>query len=313
MTYIVKASEGSMRDAQSLLDQIISFSGQEVADEDVRDVLGFIPSEILDRTLDALAVRDSKALLENIGLVVDQGLNIQQYVREFIARIRDLLVLKLGLEEKVLGSAEEKRALASRADAFSEQDLIRFFDMLLRLENELRWTSQARFHLEVGFIKLAKVGHVRDIEEVIREVKGSATPPPKRAPEPERAPQQQPGEGQESFSFADIFNRRIEEKSAITAVYVQKAERVERAGDIVQIVVTSPTQLSLLQSKEHKTVLDTAASELVGKAVSVSLIMKDQQQKDGTAVESVKNEPLVKRFLEVFRGDLAQVKPAKGE
>ncbi|PYS39347.1 MAG: hypothetical protein DMG14_14280 [Acidobacteria bacterium] len=105
----------------------------------------------------------------------------------------------------------------------------------------------------------------------------------------------------------------IEEKSAITAVYVQKAERVERAGDIVQIVVTSPTQLSLLQSKEHKTVLDTAASELVGKAVSVSLIMKDQQQKDGTAVESVKNEPLVKRFLEVFRGDLAQVKPAKGE
>jgi len=313
LTYIVKASEGSMRDAQSLLDQIISFSGQEVADEDVRDVLGFIPSEILDRTLDALAVRDSKALLENIGLVVDQGLNIQQYVREFIARIRDLLVLKLGLEEKVLGSAEEKRALASRADAFSEQDLIRFFDMLLRLENELRWTSQARFHLEVGFIKLAKVGHVRDIEEVIREVKGSATPPPKRAPEPERAPQQQPGEGQESFSFADIFNRRIEEKSAITAVYVQKAERVERAGDIVQIVVTSPTQLSLLQSKEHKTVLDTAASELVGKAVSVSLIMKDQQQKDGTAVESVKNEPLVKRFLEVFRGDLAQVKPAKGE
>jgi DNA polymerase-3 subunit gamma/tau len=326
LTYIVKASEGSMRDAQSLLDQIISFSGQDVVDENVRDVLGFIPSEILDRTLDALAARDSKALLENIGLIVDQGLNIQQYVREFIARIRDLLVLKLGLEEKILGSAEEKRALASRADGFSEQDLIRFFDMLLRLENELRWTSQARFHLEVGFIKLAKVGHVRDIEEVLREVKGGVMPPPKRAPEPEPAEQQKPAEeptpkisreslaeGGQSFSFADIFNRRVEEKSATTAVYVQKAERVERAGDAVQIVLTSPTQLSLLQSKEHKTILDTAASELVGKAVSVSLIMKDQQQKDGTAVENVKNEPLVKRFLEVFRGDLAQVKPAKGE
>src|SRR5437764_3642035 len=233
LSYIVKASEGSMRDAQSLLDQIISFSGQQVVDEDVRDVLGFIPSEILQRTMQALAARDSKSLLETAGIVVDQGLNLQQYVREFIGRIRDLLVVKLGLVEKILGSAEEKRALAALADSFSEQDLIRFFDMLLRLENELRWTSQPRFHLEVGFIKLAKVGHVRDIEEVIREVKGSATPPPKRAPEPERAPQQQPGEGQESFSFADIFNRRIEEKSAITAVYVQKAERVERAGDIV--------------------------------------------------------------------------------
>src|SRR5499433_4061618 len=144
LTYIVRASEGSMRDAQSLLDQIISFSGQEVVDEDVRDVLGFIPSEILDRTLDALAGRDSKGLLENVGLVVDQGLNILQYVREFIGRIRDLLVLKLGLDEKVIGSAEEKRALAARTETFSEQDLIRFFDMALRIESELRWTAQAR-------------------------------------------------------------------------------------------------------------------------------------------------------------------------
>src|SRR6185295_18844310 len=139
--YIVKAAEGSMRDAQSLLDQIISFSGQDVVDEDVRDVLGFIPSEILDRTLDGLAERDCKALLENVGIVIDQGLNVQQYVREFIGRIRDLLVLKLGLEENIPGSAEEKRALAGRASAFSEQDLIRFFDMLLRIENDLRWTS----------------------------------------------------------------------------------------------------------------------------------------------------------------------------
>src|SRR5216117_544419 len=124
LSYIVKASEGSMRDAQSLLDQIISFSGQEVVDEDVRDVLGFIPSEILDRTLDALSDRDSKALLENIGIVIDQGLNLQQYVREFIGRIRDLLVLRLGLADKILGSPEEKRSLASRAERFSEQDLI---------------------------------------------------------------------------------------------------------------------------------------------------------------------------------------------
>src|SRR2546423_1457787 len=136
LAYIVKAAEGSMRDAQSLLDQIISFSGQQVVDDDVRDVLGFIPTEILDRTLDALAERDSRALLENIGIVIDQGLNVQQYVREFIGRVRDLLVLKLGLQDKVIGSAEEKRALSERASSFSEQDLIRFFDMLLRIENE---------------------------------------------------------------------------------------------------------------------------------------------------------------------------------
>src|SRR5439155_27019915 len=102
LNYIVKACEGSMRDAQWLLDQVISFSGQEVIDADVRDVLGFIPGEILDRTLQALAEHDSKALITNIGQVIDQGLNLQQYLREFIGRIRDMLLLKLGLEEMVL-------------------------------------------------------------------------------------------------------------------------------------------------------------------------------------------------------------------
>ena len=196
LSYIVKASEGSMRDAQSLLDQIISFSGQDVVDEDVRDVLGFIPSEILDRTSEGLANRDSRALLENIAIVVDQGLNLQQFVREFIGRVRDLLMIKLGLEDKVIGGADERRALSEQAKAFSEQDLIRFFDLLLRIESELRWTSQARFHLEVGFVKLAKIGYVRDIEDVLREVKGGqpATPivsaplPPRKAAPARRFP-----------------------------------------------------------------------------------------------------------------------------
>ena len=340
LSYIVKASEGSMRDAQSLLDQIISFSGQQVVDEDVRDVLGFIPSEILDRTLQALAIQDSKTLLETAGIVVDQGLNLQQYVREFIGRIRDLLVVKLGLVEKILGSAEEKRALANLAESFSEQDLIRFFDMLLRLENELRWTSQPRFHLEVGLVKLAKVGHVREIEEVLREMKGTGNAPapsrpsappkaaePAKRPEPARAeppqkkpaasaPQQNPAPPAEApgeITFKDIFIRRVEDKLATTAVYLQKAERITRNDDRIEVVMPSGSALAMLQSKDHKAVLDSIGSELVGKPVSVSLIIKEQQGKDEGAPENAKNEPLVKKFLEVFRGDIAQIKPAKGE
>jgi DNA polymerase III subunit gamma/tau len=328
LSYIVKASEGSMRDAQSLLDQIISFSGQQVVDEDVRDVLGFIPSEILDRTLDALADRDSKALLDNVEIVIDQGLNVQQYVREFIGRIRDLLVLKLGLEGNVVGSPEEKRALAVRAENFSEQDLIRFFDALLRLESELRWTSQPRFHLEVGFVKLARIGHVRDIEDVIREIQGGSVPanpkseiriPKSPAPAaPPVPPASKPEEKQEEkssqeFTFADIFTRRVEDRSGAAAIYLQKADQIERTESGVSVHFSNNAAMTMLQSKDHKAVLDAVASELVGKAVSVSLIMKEQPASSATSVENAKNEPLTKKFLEVFRGDLAQVKPAKGE
>jgi len=105
----------------------------------------------------------------------------------------------------------------------------------------------------------------------------------------------------------------VEAKSATTSVYVQKADRVVRDGDEVRVVLTNSTVLAMLQSKEHKNVLDAAASDLVGKAVSVSLIMKETQQKTGAFPQTAKDEPLVQRFLEVFRGDLAQVKPAKEE
>src|SRR5206468_3696770 len=301
LSYIVKAAEGSMRDAQSLLDQIISFGGQEIAHDDVRDVLGFIPKEILDRTVDALATQDSKELLECAGIVVNQGLNLQQYVRECVACMRDLLMMKLGLRDKVLGGEEEKAALEGRAGQFSEQDLIRYFDLLLRLENDMRWTSQPRFHLEVGLVKLAKAGHIRDIEDVLREMRGSDGPLKRPAPAPEKEERlpaapvgaDLPG----TFTFADIFTRRVEDRSATTAVHLQKAERIERGENHVEVVIASGTSSTMLQSKEHKAVLDAVASELIGKPVSVSLIMKAQPPKGELAGGNAKDEPLVKRYL----------------
>lgn len=326
LTYIGRASEGSMRDAQSLLDQIISFSGQDVADEDVRNVLGFIPSEILDRSLNALAERDSKALLENVEIVVDQGFNLQQYVREFISRIRDLLVFKVGLEDRIVLNPDEKRALALYADRFSEQDLIRFFDMLLRLENELRWTSQPRFHLELGLVKMARVGYVRDIEEVLRELgrggssnsAGASVNPAGTSPQVRSAPAEAPPKSKPEekvlpdSEFADALHRKVEEKSEASAIYLQQADRIERTDKGVEVIIGNRGAYAMLQTKANKAILDSAASELIGQAVSVSLIMKEPSP-NGTLLENAKEEPLVQRFLEVFRGDLAQIKPAKGE
>ena len=160
-----------MRDAQSLLDQIISFSGQEVVDDDVRDVLGFIPNEILDRTTRLHCVAQLSGTARNSGNRHRSGLEhsaIRPGVHRPHPRSADD---ETGPRGKGSGQREEKTALARRAEAFSEQDLIRFFDMLLRLESELRWTSQPRFHLEVGLVKLAKIGHVRDIEDVLEGLK----------------------------------------------------------------------------------------------------------------------------------------------
>jgi hypothetical protein len=181
-------------------------------------------------------------------------------------------------------------------------------------------------------VKLAKIGHVRDIEDVIRGIQsGSATPaagsppadrisrppsPPAQRPveAPPAAKQEEPAEKPpREITFADIFSRRVDDRSETAAIYLHKADRIERTENGVSVILSSNAALAMLQSNENKSLLDSVASELVGKPVSVSLIMKEPSTPAITSVESAKDEPLVKKFLEVFRGDLAQVKPAKGE
>jgi DNA polymerase-3 subunit gamma/tau len=250
-----------MRDAQSLLDQIISFGGQDIAQDDVRDVLGFIPGEILDRTTAALAEQDSRELLECISIIVDQGLSVQQYVRECIGRMRDLLMMKLGLDDKVLGGADDKKLLLNAGSRFSEQDLIRNFDMLLRLESEIKWTSQPRFHLEAGMVKLAKAGLVRNLEEVIRDFRqGLPGPPATAAPAPVKAP-------------------------AVSAAAVAPPRPIP-----------SPKPAPLASAPAPSSPPPATNPPAATRASS-------------GAMDAAKDEPLVKRFLEVFRGDIAQVKP----
>jgi DNA polymerase-3 subunit gamma/tau len=266
LSYIVKAAEGSMRDAQSLLDQIISFGGQEIAQDDVRDVLGFIPNEIIDRTAAALASQDSREVLECISIVVEQGLSLQQYVRECISRMRDLLMMKLGLNDKVLASSEDLKVLASDSGKFSEQELVRNFDMLLRLEYELKGTSQPRLHLEAGLVKLALAGRVRDIEDVIRDFrKGGAASP-------------------------------ISVKPPVTSIPARPAPPVQ----------TPPPET--LRTRQATAAISPPSVKEAAPPIEVP-----KRSDTASNLDAAKDEPLVKRFLEVFRGDVAQVKPTKGE
>lgn len=283
LNYVVKAADGSMRDAQSLLDQIIAFGGQEIVDEDVREILGFIPADILDRSVTALIKRDSGALVDLVEVVVDQGLNLQQFVRDLLSRIRDLLLARLGIEDRILGGLEERATIAAEAEAFSEQDLIRFFDLLLKLENDLRWTSEPRFHLEVGCIKLTKVGQLRDIEEVIREMGGGPPTAPKARP---KGPTTEAGTGPPTPSENTTSARPGTEP---------RPDPGFRAPD------AAPTEAG---TGGPSTPEQPEAAATVG----------EPARETGSAPDSVREsatrEPLVQKFLDVFRGEVVHVKGA---
>ncbi|MDA2929512.1 DNA polymerase III subunit gamma/tau [Acidobacteria bacterium AH-259-O06] len=170
---IAAAAQGSMRDAQSALDQIMAFSGKQIGDEDVRTLLGVVDERAVITLLEAVLQRDKKSLIEQVQELVHSGVDPQNFCRKLIHHVRNLMVCKVtGWEERLLNLPDtEKEAILKQAEQFSELDLIRFYDVLNRTHNELRWHSHPHVHLEMTLMKLIELAQLPTVEQVIDELK----------------------------------------------------------------------------------------------------------------------------------------------
>lgn len=170
---VAAAGQGSMRDAQSALDQIMAFSGKQIGDEDVRTLLGVVDERAVITLLEAVLQRDKKSLIEQVQELVHSGVDPQNFCRKLIHHVRNLMVCKVtGWEERLLNLPDaEKEAILRQAEQFSELDLIRFYDVLNRTHNELRWHSHPHVHLEMTLMKLIELAQLPTVEQVISELK----------------------------------------------------------------------------------------------------------------------------------------------
>jgi DNA polymerase-3 subunit gamma/tau len=168
---IARAGEGSMRDAQSAFDQVISFTGEEIKAEDVETALGLASAEMLAHVTRAIADGKSAEALSIVDELVMRGHDLRNFCRDLLAHVRDLLVAKVSGEARLLDSAaSDRRALVQQADDFSESDLVRFFHSLTETENNLRVAAHPRYQLEVGLVKLIEMRRVVPLNNLIERL-----------------------------------------------------------------------------------------------------------------------------------------------
>ncbi|HJU53065.1 MAG TPA: DNA polymerase III subunit gamma/tau, partial [Pyrinomonadaceae bacterium] len=168
---IARAGEGSMRDAQSAFDQVISFTGTEIKAEDVETALGLASAEMLARVVQAIAGHKAAEALAVVDDLVMRGHDLRNFCRDLLAHLRDLLVAKVAGEDGLLdGSVADRRALLSQADNFSESDLVRFFHSLTETENNLRTAAHPRYQLEVGLVKLMEMRRVVSLNNLVERL-----------------------------------------------------------------------------------------------------------------------------------------------
>jgi len=199
ISFIVKASGGSMRDAESALQKIVSLGGDRISDEDVAALLGVIQQDMVNHMMQAVLTRDRAAIITLIDRLYNRGHDLQNFIRTFIEYIRHMTVYKIARDEDQLLtlSPEDVRVLKEAAEELTVEDLLRFYEMLLDADNELRWTPFPRFHVEMAFLRLAALTHLVSLEEIMGALAdlpaARVDPEPAPAP-PEPAPAAAPAE-----------------------------------------------------------------------------------------------------------------------
>ncbi len=192
---VARAAEGSVRDALSLFDQVLAYSGAEVKDEDLATLLGLVDRELLTGASRAVLEADAGALLRLVDALAAAGADYRTYCRELLLHFRELLLLKVAPGEEALLqelTAEERAAIQPLADAFSEDDLLRALDLLGRAELELRNATDPRVALELVLLKLCSLRRLLPLAELLaraeRLLGGAPAAPPAPAPRALPAP-----------------------------------------------------------------------------------------------------------------------------
>jgi DNA polymerase-3 subunit gamma/tau len=182
LALLAEAGDGSMRDALSIMDQAIASAPVEkdrpvLSAAQIRELMGAVPNTVFERLLEAVAAGQSAELMEQLNVLVNAGHNPSSLARQMVRYLRNCLMAKLGGEQTELLqiSADERARAARTAQLFTEEELTRNLQIVLRTFDDLNYRQEQRFHLELGLLKLIHAQRLLPMEELLSGV-GAARP-----------------------------------------------------------------------------------------------------------------------------------------
>jgi DNA polymerase III subunit gamma/tau len=177
MAVIARMAEGSLRDALSLLEQARAYCGDTIPDDQVRALLGVVPEDALEELVGAIAAGSADRALGLVHTFQKEGRNLQHFCREAIRHMRNLLIARVcGADSELIAATPDQRpGIAKAAALFSEEDLTRFFQILVQTDDDLRRKPDPRVHLEMGLLRLINAARLAPLEELLTELKSGAS------------------------------------------------------------------------------------------------------------------------------------------
>jgi DNA polymerase-3 subunit gamma/tau len=373
LAMLAEAGDGSMRDALSIMDQAIACCGQHLTAEALRLLIGSVPSEVLEEMMGAVQQNSSAEMLRLVDKLITEGQSPAHFARQMIRFLRNAIVAKVaGAESPLLQISSDERARVGRVAAwFSEEDITRFLQIILRTHSELGYKQEQRFLLELGLLKLVHAQRLLPLEELLsgaeppaatRPAPGGGSsrslPPPSSAPrlQPAVAPRApsspfaadlarkntprseaapSPGADTSAAAAAPAIDTKANagplteaELSSQVIAAAEAANHFDLAnmirngewklnGSELQVqVVDPPVLVQMAFKKEAEQVLNTAASNAVGRPVRIKIVgnakvtgRAQAPSPGGNAANRgrVAEEPIIRKIQEKFGAEIRSV------
>ena len=306
---IARSAEGSMRDAESALDQVMAFAGEKISSEDVATVLGLVGRDLVLDIVAAVADETPAAAFELSGRAVELGYDLRLVLRELSRVVRDVLVLSVDpsrIDDPEIAAETERDRLKGLGARFSREDLLRAFDLLSKAEFEIRSAVQPRYHLEMALLRWMHMRKLVPLTELLTGVRGEgqgvsrpAVPPPPTAPTPapaspkaqrpepaapKPAPLAQPASGEVA---REMFLSEIRKaKMFFYNTVVAQAQKIEFGSDRVTFTFLPAHRTLREQLDQNRAWLESIASAVGGKRMTVAAAQTDPPAAEPAAVLS---------------------------
>ena len=179
LALLAEAGDGSLRDALSILDQAIASTSDHLTLGSVRSLIGAAPATALETVMQAVAESSSDKILVLVDELIGEGHSPTHFARQLVRFLRNVTVAKIaGKDSGLLQVSSDERARVSRiAELFSEEDLTRHLQIMLRTHGELGYRQEQRFHLELGLLKMAHAQRLLPLEQLLSDAAASASGP----------------------------------------------------------------------------------------------------------------------------------------
>ena len=322
---IVKGAGGSLRDAESLLDRVISSLGDRITSKEVADLLGEIESNLLLDMLEAVADSDTESALMLVERLSRDGVNLTDFFEKLMSVVRDAIVAKAVKNPVPLLDADPvvHERLLELSGRYSEEDLSRIFTLLSGMETTFRQTSSPRMLLEVAAVKMIHLKKILPMDELLRMVEGR-----KGTGEKEKKNDHLP-ETAGKLSLKEALKKSVERKNHLLSALLDQVS-IGEGEKTIEIGITPESSVlqRLLQNPENLAILEESVEEATGSAKKVKEKEVAQEKKKKktekksekpSPKEAVASEPAVKTVLDAFDGrivnfeDLSKGKKTKRE